>query len=68
MDREAWRAIIHGVAKELDTTYQLNNHLLSIMFVPSTLLVLSPLLDWVLLSLFQCLGRQLEIQCLKVLI
>ena len=24
MDREAWRASIHGVAKELDTTEQLN--------------------------------------------
>ena len=26
MDREAWWAIIHGVAKELDTTEQLNNN------------------------------------------
>ena len=24
MDREAWRAIVHGVAKELDMTEQLN--------------------------------------------
>ena len=24
MDREAWRAVIHGVAKELDTTERLN--------------------------------------------
>ena len=24
MDRGAWRAIVHGVAKESDTTYQLN--------------------------------------------
>ena len=24
MDREAWRAVIHGVAKELYTTEQLN--------------------------------------------
>ena len=26
MDREAWLAIIHGVAKDLDTTEQLNNN------------------------------------------
>ena len=26
MDREAWWAIIHGVAKDLDTTEQLNNN------------------------------------------
>ena len=26
MDREAWWATIHGVAKELDTTEQLNNN------------------------------------------
>ena len=25
MDRGAWRAAVHGVAKELDTTRQLNN-------------------------------------------
>ena len=25
MDREAWRAIVHGVTKESDTTQQLNN-------------------------------------------
>ena len=25
MDRGAWRAAVHGVAKELDTTGQLNN-------------------------------------------
>ena len=24
MDREAWRAVIHGVSKELDTTERLN--------------------------------------------
>ena len=24
MDREAWRAVTHGVAKELDTSEQLN--------------------------------------------
>ena len=26
MDRGAWQATVHGVAKELDTTYQLNNN------------------------------------------
>ena len=26
MDREAWWVIVHGVTKELDTTYQLNNN------------------------------------------
>ena len=26
MDRGAWRATVHGVAKQLDTTEQLNNH------------------------------------------
>ena len=26
MDRGAWRATVHGVAKELDTTEQLNNN------------------------------------------
>ena len=25
MDREAWQATVHGVAKELDTTNRLNN-------------------------------------------
>ena len=25
MDREAWRAIVHGVARELDMTERLNN-------------------------------------------
>ena len=25
MDRGAWQAIVHAVAKELDTTQQLNN-------------------------------------------
>ena len=25
VDRETWRAIVHGVAKESDTTQQLNN-------------------------------------------
>ena len=25
MDRGAWQAMVHGVAKELDITYQLNN-------------------------------------------
>ena len=25
MDRGAWRAAVHGVAEELDTTWQLNN-------------------------------------------
>ena len=24
-DREAWHAVVHGVAKESDTTYRLNN-------------------------------------------
>ena len=27
MDREAWQATIHGVAKESDTTSQLNNNM-----------------------------------------
>ena len=26
MDREAWRAIVHGIAKELDTTEQLKQN------------------------------------------
>ena len=26
MDREAWRATVHGVAKELDMSEQLNNN------------------------------------------
>ena len=26
MDRGAWRATVHGVPKELDTTQQLNNN------------------------------------------
>ena len=30
MDRGTWRAIVHGVAKELDTTYQVNNNILLI--------------------------------------
>ena len=29
MDSTAWQAIIHGVAKELDKTWQLNNRALS---------------------------------------
>ena len=28
MDREAWQATVHGAAKELDTTEQLNNNLM----------------------------------------
>ena len=30
MDRGTWRAIVHGFAKELDTTYQVNNNILLI--------------------------------------
>ena len=30
MDRGAWRARVHGVAKELDTTEQLNNNVIII--------------------------------------
>jgi len=26
MDRGAWKATVHGVAKDLDTTWQLNNN------------------------------------------
>ena len=26
MDREAWHAAVHGDHKQLDMTYQLNNH------------------------------------------
>ena len=26
MDREDWRAAVHGVTKKLDVTYQLNNN------------------------------------------
>ena len=29
MDREAWKAAIHGVTKESDTAYQLNNNIFS---------------------------------------
>ena len=28
MDREVWQATVHGVTKESDTTYQLNNNYL----------------------------------------
>ena len=33
MDREAWRAAVHGVAKELDRTGQLNNNTMPIKFL-----------------------------------
>ena len=26
MDREAWRAMVHGVTKEMEMTYRLNNN------------------------------------------
>ena len=32
-NREAWRAAVHGVTESLDTTEQLNNNNLQIMFV-----------------------------------
>ena len=41
MDRGAWRVAVHGVAKEPDMTYQLNN---------SSVLTFQ-LLDWVLNSM-----------------
>ena len=31
IDREAWRAIVPGVAKRLDTTLQLNNHWITLL-------------------------------------
>ena len=36
MDRGGWRAIVHGVAKELDTTQQLNTRLENNCSTPST--------------------------------
>ena len=32
MDREAWRAAIHGVTKELDMTEQLNNNKIILIY------------------------------------
>ena len=32
MDRGAWRATVHGVAKDLDTTWQLNNSMTVVTF------------------------------------
>ena len=37
MDRGGWRAIVHGVAKELDTTEQLNTRLENKCSTPSTM-------------------------------
>ena len=32
MDREAWRAAIHGATKELDVTEQLNNNKIILIY------------------------------------
>ena len=46
MDREAWRAIVHGVTKELDTTERLINSnstwLAFPLFSPDVLFLLHP--------------------------
>ena len=38
MDREAWKAAIHGVTKESDTAYQLNNNIFSTVVDSSSVL------------------------------
>ena len=44
MDRGAWQATVHGVAKELDTTERLNNLSIESVMPQNHLIIYHPLL------------------------
>ena len=65
MDREIWRATVHGVSKELDTTERLNNSPSEdCMVIQTTLISLkvgsssTPTQGWLLTSPRHCLSEQ----------